>query len=132
LDAVLSSGDPNVDPEDGHPIAYQRVLAAASEFEIPPIFLKEDCEAIVSDPKKAEAVPKWMCMAERIATGSRPRVLEDGPDTIHSDDEAKIDIEPDVELGAYAPGVDLKLQFGRSGTGVVRLQSDLPRWDCPS
>jgi hypothetical protein len=109
LDAVLASGDPNVDPEDGHPIAYQRVLAAASEFEIPPIFLKEDCEAIVSDPKKAEVVPRWMCMAERIATGSRPRVLEDGPDTIHSDDEAKKDVEPDEELDMYAPGVDPKL-----------------------
>jgi hypothetical protein len=109
LDAVLSSGDPNVDPEDGHPIAYQRVLAAASEFEIPPIFLREDCEAVVADPKKAEAVPKWMCMAERIATGSRPRVLEDGPDTIHSHDDAPKDVDADEEHDMYAPGVDPEL-----------------------
>jgi hypothetical protein len=64
---------------------------------------------IVSDPVKAEAVPKWMCIAEQIATGSRPRVLEDGSDTIHSDDEAKKDVEPDVELNTYAAGADPKL-----------------------
>jgi hypothetical protein len=27
LDAVLSTGDPNVDSESGHPIAYERILA---------------------------------------------------------------------------------------------------------
>jgi hypothetical protein len=64
LDAVLSSCDPNFDQESGHPIAYQRVLAAAQSYENPPIFLKEDCERITRDPKMAEAVPKWMCIAE--------------------------------------------------------------------
>jgi hypothetical protein len=82
------------------------VLAAASEFEIPPIFLKEDCPSIVSDPLKAETVPKMMCLAERVATGSRPRVLEDGPDTLNSDEDANEDIEADKELNMYAPGVD--------------------------
>jgi hypothetical protein len=99
----LSTANPNVDPEDGHPIAYQRVLAAAAEFENPPVFLKEDSAVITSDPVKAEAVPKWMCMAERIATGSRPRVLEDGPGTIHSDDDAKEDVEADKELESIRP-----------------------------
>jgi hypothetical protein len=106
LEQVLISANPNIDPEDGHPIAYQRVLAAAAEYEIPPIFLKEDCQAIVTDPVKAEVVPKYMCLAEQIATGSRPRVLEDGPDTIHSDEDAEEDVEADKELGMYAPGVD--------------------------
>jgi hypothetical protein len=48
-------------------------------------------------------------MAERIATGSRPRVLEDGPDTLHSDEDAEEDVEADKELGMYAPGMDPKL-----------------------
>jgi hypothetical protein len=109
LEEVLISADPNLDPVDGHPEAYQRVLLAAAEFEVPPIFLKEDCQTIISDPVKAETVPKMMCLAERIATGSRPRVLEDGPDTIHSDDDAKEDVEADQELGMYAPGVDPKM-----------------------
>jgi hypothetical protein len=106
LETVLSTANPNVDPENGHPIAYQRVLAAAAEFENPTLFLKEDSDAIVSDPVKAEAVPKWMCMAERIATGSRPRVLEDGPDTFHSDEDVEEEVEADNELGMCAPGVD--------------------------
>jgi hypothetical protein len=50
-----------------------------------------------------------MCMAERIATGSRPRVLEDGPDTVNSDDEAKADVVPDEEHGMYTPEMDPKL-----------------------
>jgi hypothetical protein len=104
LDAVLSSGDPNIDEEDGHPIAYQKVLAAAQSYERPPIFLREDCEQITSIPAKADLVPKWMCLAERIATGSRPRVLENGPDVWHSDDEAKEDVLPDVEKGMYTSG----------------------------
>jgi hypothetical protein len=29
LDTVLSTGDPNVDSESGHPIAYERILAHA-------------------------------------------------------------------------------------------------------
>jgi hypothetical protein len=106
LEEVLISADPSLDPPYGHPEVYQRVLLAASEFEVPPIFLKEDCSAIVSDPAKAETVPKMMCLAERIATGSRPRVLENGPDTLHSDEDAEEDVEADKELGIYAPGVD--------------------------
>jgi hypothetical protein len=106
FESVLSSGNPNVNPEDGHPIACQRVLAAAAAFENPPVFLKEDSEAIVSDPKKAELVPQWMCLAERVATGSRPRVLEDGPDTLNSDEEAKEDVEADVEKGMYTAEMD--------------------------
>jgi hypothetical protein len=106
LDAVLTSGDPNIDEEDGHPIAYQKVLAAAQSYENPPVFLREDCERITSVPVMAEAVPRWMCMAERIATGIRPRVLENGPDVWHYDDEAKEDVLPDVEKGMYTEGMD--------------------------
>jgi hypothetical protein len=72
LEEVLAIGEPNVDSEDGHEIAYQRVFAAAAQFELTPTFLKEDCESILTDPKKAELVPQWMCLAERVATGSRP------------------------------------------------------------
>jgi hypothetical protein len=117
LDTVLSSRDPNLDPEDGHPIAYQRVLAAAAEFEVPPIFLKEDSEATTSDPRKAEEVSKWMSTAEQIATGSRPRVLEDGPDTIHSDDDARVDVEPDEEKGMYTAGITAPVKLSQKEVG---------------
>jgi hypothetical protein len=109
LDAVLSTGDPNVNPESGHSIAYERILAHAQTFENPPIFIKADPESVTADPKYAELVPVWMCTAERIATGTRRRVPEDGPDTWHSDDEAVEDVEPDKELNAYTPEMDPKL-----------------------
>jgi hypothetical protein len=94
LEEVLATGE-IADMEDGHEIACQRILAAANQFELTPTFLKEDSEVILSDPKKAELVPQWMCMAEQVAIGGRSRVLEDGPDTPNSDDEAKEDIVPD-------------------------------------
>jgi hypothetical protein len=106
---VLATGEPNVDSEDGYEIAYQRVFAAAAQFELTPTFLKEDCESILSDPKKAELVPQWMCLAERVATGSRPRVLENGPDTLNSDDEAKEDVKADELTGMYTTEMDPKL-----------------------
>jgi hypothetical protein len=109
LEEVLANGDPNVESEHGHEIAYQRIFAAAEQFESTPTFLKEDCESILSDPKKAELVPQWMCLAERAAIGSRPRVLEDGPDTPNSDDEAKEDVKPDKLTGMYTPEMDPKL-----------------------
>jgi hypothetical protein len=109
LGAVLSTGDRNVDPENGHPIAYQRIVEHALTFEKPPIFIKADAESIVSNPEMSEKVPNWMCMAERIATESRRRVPEDGPDTWNSDDEAKTDIEADEEKGMYTAEMDPKL-----------------------
>jgi hypothetical protein len=106
LEEVLATGDPNADTEDGHEIAYQRVFAAAAQFEVTPTFLKEDSESILSDPKKAELVPQWMCLAERVATGSRPRVLEDGAYTPNSDDEAKEDVKADELTGMYTSEMD--------------------------
>jgi hypothetical protein len=108
LDIVLSSGDPNADAESGHPIAYQEVLAAAQSYEHPPIFLREDSERITSDALMSSEVPKWMCMAERVATGSRRRVLENGPDTWHSDDEAIEDVLPDEEHDMHTSEMDPK------------------------
>jgi hypothetical protein len=71
LEEVLISADPNIDPEDGHPEAYQRVLLAAAEFEVPPIFLKEDCSAIVSDPVKV--VPEFSRMGRTLCTPTMMR-----------------------------------------------------------
>jgi hypothetical protein len=81
LDAVLSTGDPKIDHEDGRPIAHEHVLRKKSKSENPPVFLSEDSDQITSNPAMANSVPIWMCMDERVATGSRRRVLEDGKDT---------------------------------------------------
>jgi hypothetical protein len=106
LDTVLSTGDPNIGVESGHPIAYERILAHAQTFENPPIFTKADADRVTSDPKLAELVPDWLCTAERIATGSRRRVPEDGPDTWNSDDEAMENVKADEEVGMYTAEMD--------------------------
>jgi hypothetical protein len=107
LEAVLSTGNPNVDSEDGKSIAYTQILQAAQSDENPPIFLKEDCEMITKDEAFAEKVPKWMNSAAQVATGNRSRVLENGPDVMNSDEEDAPDEEHgDVLEGMYTPGMD--------------------------
>jgi hypothetical protein len=107
LETVLSTEDPNVDPEDGHPIAYTKLLQAAQSFEHPPIFLKEDSEHITQDPVMEEKVPVWMNTAAQVATGNRKMVLEDSPDVMNSDDDDALeDVKPDEEKGMYTSGMD--------------------------
>jgi hypothetical protein len=109
LETVLSTGDPNIDPEDGHPIAYTKLLQASQSFEHPPIFLKEDSEQITQDPVMAEKVPVWMTTAAQVATGNRKMVLEDGPDVMNSDDDDALEEEHGDKLtGVYTPGMDPK------------------------
>jgi hypothetical protein len=107
LEAVLSTGDPNIDGEDGHPIAYSAILQAAQSFERPQLFLRDDHEQITSDPVMSEKVPGWMNTAEKVATVNRQRVLENGPDVMRSDDEDALeDVKPDEEKGMYTAGMD--------------------------
>jgi hypothetical protein len=106
LGEVLNAGDPNIDRVDGNPIAYTAILQASQSFENPPIFLKEDSEQITSNPELAEKVPEWMSLATQVSTGSRRRVLENGPDKMKSDEEDDEKMVPDEEPNMYAPGMD--------------------------
>jgi hypothetical protein len=99
LEAVLSTGDPSIDSEDGHPIAYAMSRS--------PLFLREDNEQITKDPIMGEKVPGWMNTAAKVATGNRRRVLENGPDVMNSDEEDALKEEHgDVLEGMYTPGMD--------------------------
>jgi hypothetical protein len=71
LDAFLSTCDPNVDPEDGHPIAYEAILRESQKFEITPLFLREDCDMVANDPLLAANVPEWLAKSRQVATGNR-------------------------------------------------------------
>jgi hypothetical protein len=102
----LNTGDPTIDSEDGNPIVYEAILQEMQKFENRPIFLKEDCEQIVSDPIWSEKVPEWMEITKQVATGNRRRVLEDGHDKMNSDHEEIEDMKPDEEPNAYPPGMD--------------------------
>jgi hypothetical protein len=101
------AGDPNIDPEDGHPIAYAQLLEVSRKYEHPPILLREDSEQITKDPERAHKVPLWMNTAAQVATGNRKMALEDGPDKMNSDeDDALEDVKPDEEKGMCKPEMD--------------------------
>jgi hypothetical protein len=105
LPQVLASRNIIIPDEEDHSELYSAILQASDSFERPPLFLREDCDQITSHPVWSVEVPKWMITAARVATGSRRRVLENGPDTMNSGDEDAVTEEHGDELsGMYAPG----------------------------
>jgi hypothetical protein len=106
LDAFLSSRDPNISEDDGHPIAFSTILQHSQTFENPPQFWREDSEPITSDEFLSEKVPEWMATTKQVATGNRRRVLENGPDKVKSDDEEDPDMKPDELTGMYTSEMD--------------------------
>jgi hypothetical protein len=108
LEAFLATSDTNVDPDDGHPLAYEAILREIAKFEIPPLFVKEDSEFVANDPMLAANVPEWLAKSRQVATGNRKRVLEDGVDVMSSSDEEDPNMKPDKEKGMYVQGMDPK------------------------
>jgi hypothetical protein len=107
-DEFLATSDPNVDPEDGHPIAYEAVLRESQKFETTPLFLREDCDRVVNDPLLAANVPEWLAKSRQVETGNRRRVLEDGDDVMSSSDEDDPKMKPDVLTGVCTAEMDPK------------------------
>jgi hypothetical protein len=108
LEEFLATVDPNVDPEDGHPIAYAKILEEAQKFELAPRFIKEDSEVVANDPVLSANVPEWMAKAQQVATGSHRRVLENGRDIENSEDEDDEDMKPDELHNMYTAEMDPK------------------------
>jgi hypothetical protein len=106
LDQFLSTCDPNEDPEDGHPIAYETILRESQKFETTPLFLREDCDTVTSDPMLVANVPEWLAKSRQVATGNRRRVLEDGADVMSSSDEEDPKMKPDEEHNMYTSEMD--------------------------
>jgi hypothetical protein len=108
LEEFLATADPNVDSEDGHPIAYEAILRESQKYETPPLFVKEDSAFVTDDPVLAANVPEWLAKSRQVATGGRRRVLEDGIDVTSSSDEDDPKMKPDEESGMYTSEMDPK------------------------
>jgi hypothetical protein len=108
LESFLATGDPNVDPEDGHPITYEAILRETAKFETTPLFMSEDSNPVTSDPFLSEKVPEWLAIARQVATGGKRRVLEDGRDVANSSDEDDEKMKPDELTGMYTAEMDPK------------------------
>jgi hypothetical protein len=106
LEAFLATSDPNIDSEDGHPIAYEAILRESQKFETTQLFLREDCNVVVNDPLLAANVPEWLAKSRQVATGNRRRVLESGLDVMSSSDEDDPKMKPDEETGMYTAEMD--------------------------
>jgi hypothetical protein len=106
LSQVLTSRNVTVDDDlEDNSELYEAILNESDQFECPPLFMREDCDELTSHPVWALKIGQWMITAARVATGSRPRVLEDGPDVMNSDDEDSKKDEHGEELtGMYANG----------------------------
>jgi hypothetical protein len=106
LAQVLTSRNVIVqDDLEDHSELYSAILAESDTFEKPPLFLREDADQITSHPVWAIEIAKWMFTAAKVATGNRPRVLQDGPDVMNSDDEdAKKEDHGEELQGVYAQG----------------------------
>jgi hypothetical protein len=108
LEAVLSTGDPNIDSSDGHPIAHEVILRESQTYVHPPVFVMEASEHVVNDEVLSEKISGSMAIAQQVATGSHKRVLEDGDDKWNSDEEDDPDMKPDELTGMYTTGMDPK------------------------
>jgi hypothetical protein len=146
LEDFLSTGDPNVDPEDDHPLAYATILQESAKFQVTPMFLNEDSEPITSDPFFSEKVPEWMARTKQVATGCRRRTLETRRDVENSDDEDDEELKPDELTGTYTAEMDPKAgpkvlttaeaAFQRAAGRALKEQSSsvpkgVPRSDSP-
>jgi hypothetical protein len=126
LDAFLSTCDPNVDHEDGHPIAYEAILRESQKFEITPLFLREDCDMVTSDPFLAASVPEWLAKSRQMATGNRRHVLVNGLDVMSSSDEDDPNMKPDELTGVHTEGMDPRKARSDSRKRRLRHKKLLP------
>jgi hypothetical protein len=86
LQSVLTSGDPHLDTENGHELAYQKILLACGKYAECPRFFRSD--SLDFGDIDAANVPKWMNMAEQVSVGGRKQVLEDGADVCNSESDS--------------------------------------------
>jgi hypothetical protein len=106
LEEFLATADPNVDPDDGHPLAYEAILRESQKFETTPLFSKEDSDVARNDPLLAANVPEWLAKSKQVATGNHRCVLEDGIDVPSSSDEDDPGMKSDEETGMYTSEMD--------------------------
>jgi hypothetical protein len=101
--------------EDGKHIAYSKILEKCAEFESSPRFFREDSSELLSDPEFATVIPSWMNIAAQTSVGGRDLILENGPDTMNSDDEESLKEEHgEVLTGMYTNGLKAPVLLSQS------------------
>jgi hypothetical protein len=102
LETVLVTGNIGLDMEDGHDIAYQRILSACDSFENPPRFFSSNCGDF-GGLDIADKVP--MRTAAQVSIGGRRQVLENGNDICNSKSDSKNEEHEEELTGMYTSGI---------------------------
>jgi hypothetical protein len=106
LETVLVTDNIGLDMEDGHDIAYQRILTACSKYESPPIFFPANSQDF-GGLDIADKVQVWMHTAAHVSTGGRRQVLENGPDVCDSESDSENEDHGEVLSGMYTANIPL-------------------------
>jgi hypothetical protein len=104
LKTVLVTGNIGLDMEDGHDIAYQRILSACSLHASPPAFFSADSRDF-GGLDIGDKVQAWMYTAAQVLIGDRRQVLEDGPDTCNSESDSENEGHGEVLSGMYTADI---------------------------
>jgi hypothetical protein len=106
LETILVTGNIGSDTENGHDIAYERILSACSKYENPPAFFpagSQDFDGL----DIADKIQLWMHTAAQVSIGGRSQVLENGPDTFNSQRDSENEDHGEVLSGMYTPDIPL-------------------------
>jgi hypothetical protein len=94
---VLSGEQSNI--VDGHEIAYNRISAAYTKYQVAPVFSSADSvPAEEVDPAK---VSLWMHTAAQVSVGGRSQVLENRPDVCNFESDSDNEYHGESLKGMY-------------------------------
>jgi hypothetical protein len=103
---VLVTGNIGLDMEDGHDIAYQRILSACLKYESPPMFFPANSQDFggIDIADKAQV---WMHTAAQVSIGGRMQVLENGAGVCDSESDSENEDHGEVLSGMYTKDIPL-------------------------
>jgi hypothetical protein len=131
LGTFFATGNPDLDTEDGHDIAYRRILSACSLYENPPVFFPADSKDF-GGLDISEKVSLWMHTAAQVSTGGRKQVLEDGRDVCNSESDSENEdhgeeltgmYTADIPLDSQGRPVDSRYKLSESQANALRAQA---------
>jgi hypothetical protein len=124
LKTVLATWNAGLGMEDGHDIAYERILSACSLYENPPVFFSANSSDF-GGLDIADKVRLWMHTAAQVSTGGRRQVLENGPDVYDSENDSENEDHGEVLSVMYTPDIplDARHKLSEAQANALRAQA---------
>jgi hypothetical protein len=120
IETILVTGNIGLDIEDGHDIAYQRILSACALYENPPRFFSSDS----TDFGGLDIADKVLVWMNRCWKMGMMQVLEDGNDAGNSESDSENEDHGEVLTGMYTPEIKLGDDGRPVNSGLYRLSAD--------